>query len=142
MNRKSKTHTPMWKFCFSTIACIFFLMAFRFAKVDYSELFSTIQLNPKAYDEVYLMHFDFCSSVTKCRDTLEVESYFKNPKKRVALIIDTLTSGRIPDYIKLDRSKIFYVNRIWLQRKGLYTEYQQKLEISRKGKFKKRIILK
>lgn len=132
----------MWKFYFSAVGCIAFLTAFRFAQVDYGELFSGVQLNPRAYDEVYLMHFDFCSSVTKCRDTLEVESYFKNPKKRVALIVDTLTSGHIPDYITIDKSNVFYVNRIWLQRRGLYTEYQQKLIISPKGKFKKRIILK
>ena len=132
----------LWKFSFRIAVCIILLMSFKFVKEDYSQLFSIVALNPVSYDEIYLMHFDFCSPISMCNDTAEVEAFFTNRKKRVALIVDTLYNNQIPEYIKLNQSDIYYVDRIWLQRRGFYSEYQQKLIISKKGKFKKRILLK
>ena len=108
----------------------------------YQEMFALVNLNPGSYDEVYLMHFDFCSPDTKCRDTLELASYLNNKNRRVALLVDTLYTSKIPHYIKLDAQHIFFINRTWLQRKGMYASFQQQLKISKKGKFKKRILLK
>ncbi len=133
----------LWKLCFSAVICLVVLTSVKFEKDDYKQLFSMISLDARSYDEVYLMHFDFCSPDTKCNDTLEMESFFNNPNRKVALIIDTLYSSKaIPEYIDQTKTDIYYADRIWLQRRGIYTERQQKLIISRKGKLKRRILLK
>jgi hypothetical protein len=88
------------------------------------------------------MHFDFCSPETKCNDTLEMKAFFDHPKKKVALIVDTLYSADIPEYIDQTKTDIYYADRVWLKRRGIYTERQQRLIISRKGDLKRRILLK
>lgn len=133
----------LWKLCFSAVVCLALLTSFKFDKDEYKKLFSMISLDARSYDDVYLMHFDFCSPDTKCNDTLEMESFFNDPKKKVALIVDTMYSSKvIPEYLDLSKTDIYYADRIWLQRRGIYTERQQKLIISRKGGLKRRILLK
>lgn len=133
----------LWKLSCSAIICVTFFTAFKFEKDDYKKLFSMINLDARSYDDVYLMHFDFCSPDTKCNDTLEMESFFNDSRRKVALIIDTLYSSKvIPEYIDQTKTDIYYADRIWLQRQGIYTERQQRLIISRKGELKRRILLK
>lgn len=132
----------LWRLGCSTVICLVILTAFKFDKNEYKKLFSNIHLDAGSYDYVYLMHFDFCSPETKCNDTLEMKAFFDHPKKKVALIVDTLYSADIPEYIDQTKTDIYYADRVWLKRRGIYTERQQRLIISRKGDLKRRILLK
>ena len=133
----------LWKSGCSVLVCLLILTAFKYDKNEYRQLFSNIHFDARSYDYVYLMHFDFCSPDTKCNDTLEMKSFFDHPNKKVALIIDTMYSSKvIPDYIDQTKIDIYYADRIWMQRRGIYTERQQQLLFNRKGDLKRRILIK
>lgn len=133
----------LWKLGCSALICLLILTAFKYDKNEYRQLFSNIHFDGSSYDYVYLMHFDFCSPDTKCNDTLEMKAFFDRPGKRVALIVDTMYSSKvIPEYIDQTKLDIYYADRVWMQRRGIYTERQQRLIISRKGDLKRRILIK
>lgn len=141
-DKRSTMNTSTLKLYCSLLLGGMLLTAVQWGKSSYDEMFATLNLDTRAYDEVYVMHFDFCSTATKCRDTVELGAYLNNPNKRVALVVDTMHSSYLPAYVKIQPQHIYYINRQWMQRRGIYTAFQQQLKIARSGKLKRRILLR
>ena len=100
-------------------------------KDEFDDFFTGEEIQFKKEDKkVLLLHFDFCSSDNYCSNKNELKKIIlKNNAD--AYIVDTLYNSDIPKY--LDVKKVIFINRINLQRKGLFKTYQRLLRI-KKGK--------
>ena len=71
--------------------------------------------NLNQYKSVLIIHFDFCEPDSYCGDTAKIQSLLS---KAEFILIDTLYNSHVPDYVS--GKNYSFVNRVQLQRKGLY----------------------
>lgn len=94
-----------------------------FSQVDTREAFidylSTKKEHVTQVEQILILHFDYCSSNSYCKDTAKIERFISKLSNKDLLIIDTLYDSTLPEYV-LSFPNIMFISRIDLQRKGLF----------------------